>query len=197
MFLYIAQPDCLYVVLLQRLKELALCNRILTLRKTVNEPDSRQPCGTFLNAPWGWRTSATRSLSCKVASGVNPVISANCDQRWTFSVLTFAPKYVLPSQQSRSNCFWVCKVRAHQALLTAFHASHPASMRITSHSGRCTSASIASGVNPCTFPWFAFQLWKQNEMGDVRDAWGSMAGSRQKTTGQWDVWHKHMCRRRD
>ncbi len=40
MFLYIAQPDCLYVVLLQRLKELALCNRILTLRKTVNEPDS-------------------------------------------------------------------------------------------------------------------------------------------------------------
>ncbi|CSH62607.1 Uncharacterised protein [Shigella sonnei] len=38
--MYIAQPDCLYVVLLQRLKELALCNRILTLRKTVNEPDS-------------------------------------------------------------------------------------------------------------------------------------------------------------
>lgn len=53
MFLYIAQPDCLYVVLLQRLKELALRNRILTLRKTVNEPDSPTTLWYVLNAPEG------------------------------------------------------------------------------------------------------------------------------------------------
>lgn len=152
MFLYIAQPDCLYVVLLQRLKELALRNRILTLRKTVNEPDSPTTLRYVFKCALRWRTSATRSLSCKVASGVNPVISANCDQRWTFSVLTFAPKICPPITAITQQLLLGMQGSCSSGAFNGIPREPSASMRITSHSGRCTSASIASGVNPCTFP---------------------------------------------
>lgn len=94
----------------------------------------------------------------RVLLGVAAVISANCDQRWTFSVLTFAPKVCPPITAITQQLLLGMQGSCSSGAFNGIPREPSASMRITSHSGRCTSASIASGVNPCTFPWFAFQL---------------------------------------
>lgn len=85
----------------------------------------RQSCGTFLNAPNGWRTNVTRSLSCKVVPGVSPVMSANCGQRWTFSTPIFSPSksplITAITQQLLCGMQGSCSSGAFKG---AFHANH-------------------------------------------------------------------------
>lgn len=61
-----------------------------------------------------------------------------------------------------------------------------ASMRITSHSDRCASASMASGENPCAFP-----VSLSNDENKIK--WGMWETHEEvlqitaKTTGQWET----------